>query len=74
MIALVILIFLIMALSDFPKLIKEKKWYEVSVLSGFYMFVMTLAVLHTAGIILPSPAKAVQKFIIDVLHLGYPKQ
>ncbi len=74
MIVFVIVIFLFMALSDFPKLIKEKKWYDVSVLSGFYVFVMTLAVLHTAGIILPSPAKGIQKFIVNVLHLGYPKQ
>lgn len=74
MIILVIIVFILMALSDFPKLVRSKKWYEVSVLSGFYVFVMTLAVLHTAGVILPSPIKGIQNFIINVLHLGYPKQ
>lgn len=74
MIILVIVIFILLALSDFPKLIKDKKWYEVSVLSCFYVFVFTLAALQSFGVILPSPAKGIQKIIIDVLHLGYPKQ
>ncbi len=73
MIVLVIIIFIILALSDFPKLIHEKKWYEVSVLSAFYIVVLTLSVLYTAGVTLPSPVKGIQYFIVDVLHLGYPK-
>jgi hypothetical protein len=74
MILFVIVIFIILALSDFPKLIKEKKWYEVTVLACFYVFVATLSVLHTAGVTLPSPVKGIQSFIVNVLHLGYPKQ
>ena len=38
MVILVIVIFMLLALSDFPKLISEKKWCVVSVLSGFYVF------------------------------------
>jgi hypothetical protein len=72
-IILVIAVFLLLALSDFPKLIKEKRWYEVSVLSGFYLLTMTLSLLYTAGVTLPSPVKGIQHFIVDVLHLGYPK-
>ncbi|NLT14284.1 MAG: hypothetical protein GXY05_08060 [Clostridiales bacterium] len=74
MIVLVIGIFLLLALSDFPKLIKEKKWYVVSVLSGFYVFTIVLAVLYTAGVTLPSPIKGIQYLIVDVLHLGLQKQ
>lgn len=74
MIMLVILIFTILGLSDFPKLVKEKKWYEVSVLFGFYLFVCTLSVLQSYGIVLPSPIRGIEHFIVNVLHLGYPKQ
>ena len=74
MIFLVIVIFVLLALSDFPKLIKDTEWYEVSVLSGFYVFVFILAALQSSGVILPSPTKGIEKFIIEVLHLGYPKQ
>jgi hypothetical protein len=74
MIVLVFVIFILLALSDFPKLIKDKNWYEVSVLAGFYVLVTTLSVLFTAGVTLPSPVKGIQHFIVDVLGLGYPKQ
>lgn len=74
MVILVIVIFLLLALSDFPKLISEKKWYVVSVLSGFYVFTLVLAVLYTVGVTLPSPIKGIQHFIVDVLKLGHPKQ
>ena len=74
MVYIVILVFILLALSDFPKLIKEKKWYDVSVLSGFYVLVTVLSVLYTVGVTLPSPIKGIQHLIVDVLQLGYPKQ
>lgn len=74
MIFLVVVVFALMGLSDFPTLIKNKKWYEVSVLSGLYVFVFILAALQTFGVVLPSPIKGIQSFITNVLHLGYPKQ
>jgi hypothetical protein len=73
MIILVIIIFALLALSDFPQLIKNRKWHEVTVLSCLYIFVFTLAVLQSLNVVLPSPAKGIQYFIINVLHLGYPK-
>lgn len=73
MIVMVVIIFILMALSDFPKLIHDKKWYETTVLAGIYAIVMSLAVLFAAGVTLPSPIKGIQNFIINVLHLGYPK-
>jgi cyanate permease len=72
MLVLIIVIFLLMALSDFPKLIKDKKWYEVTVLSGLYVLTFTLAALQAAGVTLPSPIKGIQGFITNVLHLAYP--
>lgn len=74
MIFLIIVIFILLGLSDFPKLVHDKKWYEVSVLSGFYVCVFTLAVLQSSGVVLPSPIKGIQSFIVNFLHLGYPKQ
>lgn len=74
MIILVIVVILLLALSDFPKLIKEKKWYVVTVLTGFYVFTFVLLVLHTVGVTLPSPIKGIRHLIVDVLQLGYPKQ
>lgn len=74
MVLLVIFIFAVLALSDFPKLIRSKKWYEVTVLSCLYVGVFILAVLQATGVKLPSPVKGIQHFIVDFLHLGYPKK
>lgn len=71
MIAIVITVIMLLALMDFPRLIHEKKWYEVSVLSVIYVFVLTLAILQAADVVLPNPAKGLGKFITEVLHLGY---
>lgn len=73
MIFLVIIAFALIALWDFPDLIKNKKWYEVTVLSILYVCVFTLAVLQAFGVTLPSPAKGIQKLVVDVLKIGYPK-
>jgi hypothetical protein len=70
---LIIMIFGLLALYDFSSLIKNKKWYEVEVLSFFYVLVFTLALLMVNGVKLPSPAKAAQHLIVDVLKIGYPK-
>jgi hypothetical protein len=72
-IILLTVIFILLALSDFPKLISDRKWYEVTILSGFYICVFTLAALMTFGVTLPSPVKGIERFITDVLHLSYPK-
>lgn len=72
MIILVIFVFALLALSDFPPLIKDKKWYEVIVLCALYLSVVTLASLQTLGVTLPSPIKGAQTLIVDVLKLGYP--
>ncbi len=72
MIIIVIVLFVLLGLSDFPQLIKNKNWKTVGVLGGLYAAVFTLAALMSFGVTLPSPFIGIQNFIIDVLHLGYP--
>jgi len=74
LIILVVIVFGLLALSDFPPLIKNKKWYEVSVLAALYLSVFTLAALMTFGVTLPSPIKGAETLIVDVLKIGYPQQ
>ncbi len=73
MIILVLIVFGLLALSDFPPLVKSRKWYEVAVLSALYVFALVLAALYTFDVVLPSPIKGVQKLIVDVLKVGYPE-
>ena len=73
MFILVIVVFILLALSDFPQLIKSKKWKVVGVLGGLYAMVLTFAVLMSFNVKLPSPFVSIQDFITNVLHLGYPK-
>lgn len=74
MIFLIVVIFAILALADFPKLIKDKKWREAAILGVFYAGTFTLAALQAYDVTLFSPIKMFQKLITDVLHLGYPQQ
>jgi hypothetical protein len=73
MVFLVIAIFILLALADFPQLIQDRQWKDVGLLGGFYAAVLTLAVLSSLGVTLPSPYVSIQYFIANVLHLGYPK-
>ncbi len=73
MFILVIVVFCLLALSDFPSLIKGGKWKAVVVLGCFYAGVLTLALLMSLDVKLPSPFVGMQELIVDVLHLGYPK-
>lgn len=71
MIILVTVIFCLLALSDFPPLIHQKKWREITVLSVLYVFVFTLAALQTFDVTLPSPIKGIETLIVDVWKVGY---
>jgi len=71
MIIVVIILFFFIAISDFPGLIKYKKWYEVSLLSGFFLFAFVFAIFQSLGATIPSPIKGVEFIIKDVLHLYY---
>jgi hypothetical protein len=70
---LVIAIFALLALADFPQLVQDKKWKDVALLGGFYAAVLALALSSALGGTLPSPYVGLQDLIANVLHLGYPK-
>ncbi len=73
MVLLVIVIFTLLALADFPQLVQDKKWKEVTLLGGLYAAVLALALSSALGATLPSPYVGLQNLIANVLHLGYPK-
>jgi uncharacterized protein with PQ loop repeat len=70
MIALIVILFLLLALVDFPKLIRSKNWYEVSVLSAFFFSAFVLAILQSYGITV-NPIKGAESIIKDMLHINY---
>lgn len=69
---LVVGVFALLALSDFPPIIKEKKWYELAILSVLYLCVLSLAILQSMQIHIPSPMKGAQFVISELLGLKYP--
>jgi hypothetical protein len=73
MIIFVVSVFGLLALSDFPAILRNKRKKETAVLSFLYLFVFTLAAMQVFGVILPSPIKGIEAFITNVLHLEYPK-
>lgn len=72
MTVLVVGVFLLLALSDFPQLIQARKWYDAAVLAALYLFVLTMAVMQTLQMTVPSPVKAAQFLISQILGIRYP--
>lgn len=64
-------VFLILVLTEVPKLIREKSWRELTA----YSVLMALAFLVCAAGILnieiPNPVKDWQYFVKNLLHLSY---
>ena len=71
MVILVTAVFILLAFSDFPKLIKSKRWKTVAVLAVFYGCVITMSVVLALNMTLPSPFVGIEKLITN-LGLGYP--
>jgi len=71
MIIAIIVVFSLIALSSFPGLIKNRDWYELTVLSIFFIFAFVIALLPSLGIEIPSPLRGVKSVMKDVLHLSY---
>lgn len=68
---LVLMAFGVFALIDLRRLIKEKRKKELIVYSSMFAAVLTLWILHAAGVKIPSPMIIAGKFLKDVLHLSY---
>ena len=73
MIVLVVMLFGLLALSDFPPLLKSGKRYDIIVLSGLYALGLALVTLQVFDVSFPGPIKGLQILIVDVLKIGYPE-
>lgn len=69
--AVVLLIYVLMALYQVPGLIKKKHRRELAAFSVFYIAAFILSMLHVLDVELPSPYKALGYVIEDVLGLKY---
>lgn len=68
---LVIMVFTGTAAFDLPSMIKNKRWYDLTVYSILFLCVLVLGVLMASGIKIPSPIKAAQAFYRDILGLSF---
>lgn len=71
MIIFLLIIFAIIAYINVPPLIRKKHWRDLIVYLGFYAIALTLSILLTLNISIPSPIKGIQYVIKDILHLNY---
>jgi hypothetical protein len=59
------------AVIDLPGMIKKKEWRDLILYALIFLLVFALAVTITLGVDVPSPIKAIQAFLRDVLHLSF---
>jgi len=71
---LLILIYIAILLLSVPGLIKRKEWRELTFFSVLYIIAFVLGLLYVLDIPVPSPMKALQYIIADVLGIKYPQQ
>ncbi len=71
MIFLIIIVFIGVILFEVPGLVRKKHWRELTVFSFFLLLGFIMALLLTIGVKIPSPFKAEQYLIKDILHLNY---
>ncbi|NLM83387.1 MAG: hypothetical protein GX189_01600 [Clostridiales bacterium] len=72
LIVLVILVFVLLGIADFPELISKKQWKETIILGVFYAGVFILAILQVTRGEIPSPMMAIHYFIDKCLHMSFP--
>ncbi|HWS29225.1 MAG TPA: hypothetical protein VN512_03815 [Clostridia bacterium] len=68
---LVILLFAGIAVAELPKMVKNKRWRDLTIYSVVFVLVFALGILIASGVKVPSPIKAVQAFYRDVLGLTF---
>lgn len=71
MIVILILVFVLIALADFPVLLKKNKKREFVILLIFYILAFTISAMQVFGVKIPSPVPGIKFFIKDVLGLKY---
>ena len=65
------LAFVLMALFDVPSMVRNKEWKNLVVYSVIFLFVLTIGVLISFSVEIPSPIKAIQFFYENILHLSF---
>jgi len=71
MVFLLVCAFIGVILFEVPSLIRNKHWRELIVFSIFLSIAFVLALLATIGVKLPSPARGIDYFMENILHLNY---
>ncbi len=71
MIFLTLAAFLVIAFADVPELIGKKRWREFFVYSLFFLAALTMGILLSLGVEIPSPIAGAQYIIKELLHLNY---
>ena len=71
MILLLLGVFAVIALTDYPVLIQGKRKKELATLTVFYLLAFVLALLLFFNVKLPSPIQGAQYIIKDILHFSY---
>lgn len=68
---LVVVAFAAIAALDLPKMVKGKRWRDLSIYAGIFVLVFALGVLVALGVEIPSPIKAAQAFYRDLLGISF---
>lgn len=70
-IVLLVTCFCGMAAMDLSGIIHEKQWRDLIIYGIFFVLVFALGMAVVMGIKVPSPIRAIQKFLQDVVHLSF---
>ncbi len=70
-IVILVLGFTMLALVDFPSILKAKQTQELLVYSSLFILAFVISLLQVMNIDVPSPAKGLEYLIKNVLHIAY---
>jgi len=68
-----LLIYALILIINLPGLIKKREGKELAAFLVLYVIGFVLGLLYVLDIPIPSPMKALQHFIVDVLGIKYPE-
>jgi len=71
MFILVLMAFAFVALINVPVLVREKRWKDLYIYSGIFAIALTLSILMTVEVQIPSPIKGIEYLLEKVLHITY---
>ena len=68
-----LLIYALIIIINVPQLIKRRERRELTAFFILYTIAFTLGLMYVLDIPIPSPIKALQHLIVDVLGIKYPQ-